>query len=51
MQIVQAPHAARQQLCEIEVRHIELKKLEVSIKELHDMFIDMMLLIENQVIH
>ena len=36
-------------LQEIESRHEDLMKLENSIRELHDMFMDMAMLIENQV--
>lgn len=34
---------------EIETRHTEIIKLENSIRELHDMFMDMAMLVENQV--
>lgn len=34
---------------EIETRHNEIIKLENSIRELHDMFMDMAMLVENQV--
>ncbi|XP_067102197.1 syntaxin-1A [Osmerus mordax] len=37
-----------QALSEIETRHTEIIKLESSIRELHDMFLDMAMLVENQ---
>lgn len=40
---------ARQTLADIEARHADIIKLENSIKELHDMFMDMAMLVENQV--
>ena len=36
-------------LAEIEARHKDILKLEQSIKELHDMFMDMAMLVESQV--
>ena len=41
---------AKQTVADIEARHNDIMKLETSIKELHDMFMDMAMLIENQVI-
>lgn len=41
---------AKQTLADIEARHADIIKLETSIKELHDMFMDMAMLVENQVI-
>lgn len=41
---------AKQTLADIEARHADIIKLENSIKELHDMFMDMAMLVENQVI-
>lgn len=38
-----------QAMNEIETRHNEIIKLENSIRELHDMFMDMAMLVENQV--
>lgn len=38
-----------QAMNEIETRHTEIIKLENSIRELHDMFMDMAMLVENQV--
>ena len=40
---------AKQTLADIEARHADIIKLETSIKELHDMFIDMAMLVESQV--
>lgn len=40
---------AKQSLADIEARHADIMKLEKSIKELHDMFMDMALLVESQV--
>lgn len=39
----------QQAMNEIETRHTEIIKLENSIRELHDMFMDMAMLVENQV--
>jgi len=39
---------ARQTLADIEARHSDIMKLENSIRELHDMFMDMAMLVENQ---
>jgi syntaxin 1A len=41
---------AKQSLADIEARHGDIIKLEKSIKELHDMFIDMAALVQTQVI-
>jgi len=40
---------ARQTLTDIEARHADITKLESSIGELHDMFLDMAVLVESQV--
>lgn len=40
---------ARQTLEDIEARHNDIIKLETSIRELHDMFMDMAMLVEQQV--
>lgn len=40
---------SRQALSEIEGRHKDIVRLESSIKELHDMFMDIAMLVENQV--
>lgn len=39
----------QQALNEIEARHKDIVRLESSIKELHDMFVDIAMLVENQV--
>jgi len=39
---------AKQTLADIEARHKDILKLEQSIKELHDMFMDMAMLVESQ---
>ena len=39
---------AKQTLADIEARHADIIKLEASIKDLHDMFMDMAMLVENQ---
>lgn len=39
---------AKQSLAEIEARHNDIMKLENSIRELHDMFMDMAMLVESQ---
>lgn len=41
---------AKQTLADIEARHADIIKLENSIRELHDMFMDMAMLVENQVL-
>ena len=41
--------APKQTLADIEARHADIIKLETSIKELHDMFMDMAMLVESQV--
>uniref|UniRef100_V5HAF0 Putative syntaxin 1a n=1 Tax=Ixodes ricinus TaxID=34613 RepID=V5HAF0_IXORI len=46
--IVMETQKARQTLAEIEARHHDIIKLEKSIRELHDMFMDMALLVESQ---
>lgn len=40
---------AKQTLADIEARHSDIIKLENSIRELHDMFMDMAMLVESQV--
>ena len=42
---------ARQTLADIEARHADIIKLENSIRELHDMFMDMAMLVESQVMN
>jgi syntaxin 1A len=39
---------AKQSLADIEARHADIMKLEKSIRELHDMFLDMAMLVESQ---
>ena len=39
----------QQAMNEIETRHTEIIKLEKGIRELHDMFMDMAMLVESQV--
>ncbi|XP_062856266.1 syntaxin 3b isoform X2 [Trichomycterus rosablanca] len=39
---------SKQALSEIESRHKDIQRLESSIKELHDMFVDIAMLVENQ---
>ncbi|XP_066534959.1 syntaxin-3 isoform X2 [Hoplias malabaricus] len=39
---------SKQALSEIEARHKDIMRLESSIKELHDMFVDIAMLVENQ---
>lgn len=41
---------AKQTLADIEARHADIIKLETSIRELHDMFMDMAMLVESQVL-
>lgn len=48
-QIMTDTQQARQTLADIEARHADIIKLENSIRELHDMFIDMAMLVESQV--
>ena len=49
--IIMDTAAAKQTLADIEARHADIIKLETSIKELHDMFMDMAMLVESQVIN
>lgn len=42
---------SKQALSEIESRHKDIVRLESSIKELHDMFVDIAMLVESQVRH
>ncbi|CAG0921993.1 unnamed protein product, partial [Notodromas monacha] len=46
--IVMETQQAKQTLAEIESRHADIIKLENSIRELHEMFMDMALLVESQ---
>lgn len=47
--IIMEGQQARQTLADIEARHNDIMKLESSIRELHDMFMDMAMLVESQV--
>ncbi|XP_066491056.1 syntaxin-1A-like isoform X1 [Tiliqua scincoides] len=47
--IIMDSSITKQALSEIETRHSEIIKLETSIRELHDMFMDMAMLVESQV--
>ncbi|CAD5120869.1 DgyrCDS9419 [Dimorphilus gyrociliatus] len=46
--IIMETQQAKQSLKDIEARHNDIIKLENSIKELHDMFMDMAMLVESQ---
>ena len=48
-QIIMDTQQAKQTLADIEARHKDIMKLENSIRELHDMFMDMAMLVESQV--
>ena len=48
LQIEMDTQQARQTLADIEARHEDIMKLEKSIKEVHDLFVDMATLIEKQ---
>lgn len=50
-QIIMDTHQAKQTLADIEARHADIIKLENSIRELHDMFMDMAMLVESQVMY
>uniref|UniRef100_A0AAY5F661 Syntaxin-3 n=1 Tax=Electrophorus electricus TaxID=8005 RepID=A0AAY5F661_ELEEL len=45
---IMASGISKQALSEIEARHKDIMRLENSIKELHDMFVDIAVLVENQ---
>lgn len=49
LQIITDTQQAKQTLADIEARHNDIMKLEASIRELHDMFMDMAMLVESQV--
>ena len=51
LQIIMETQQAKQTLADIEARHADIIKLENSIRELHDMFMDMAMLVESQVMH
>ncbi|XP_013777951.1 syntaxin-like isoform X2 [Limulus polyphemus] len=46
--IIMETQQAKQTLADIEARHNDIIKLESSIRELHDMFMDMAMLVESQ---
>lgn len=46
--IIMETQQAKQSLADIEARHRDIIKLENSIRELHDMFVDMAMLVESQ---
>ncbi|RZC36310.1 SNARE and/or Syntaxin domain containing protein [Asbolus verrucosus] len=46
--IIMETQQARQSVADIEARHADIIKLEKSIRELHDMFVDMAMLVESQ---
>ncbi|CAN2389021.1 exocytic insertion of neurotransmitter receptor to postsynaptic membrane [Pristimantis euphronides] len=46
--IINDSQISRQALSEIESRHRDIVRLESSLKELHDMFLDIAMLVENQ---
>jgi syntaxin 1A len=46
--IIMETQQAKQSLKDIEARHEDIMKLENSIRELHDMFMDMAMLVESQ---
>nr|1L4A_B Chain B, S-SYNTAXIN [Doryteuthis pealeii] len=46
--IIMETQQAKQTLADIEARHADIMKLETSIRELHDMFMDMAMLVESQ---
>ena len=48
-QVVLDDKAARRALTEVELRHKEILKLERCLKELHELFLDMARLVEQQV--
>lgn len=48
-QIISDSHVTRQALNEIESRHKDIMRLETSIRELHEMFMDMAMFVETQV--
>ncbi len=50
LQIMTDTQQAKQTLADIEARHADIIKLESSIRELHDLFVDLAILVESQVI-
>lgn len=49
VQIITEAQLAKQSLKDIESRNTDILKLEKSITELHDIFMDMAMLVDNQV--
>lgn len=49
LKIISDSQITRQALNEIESRHKDIMKLESSIRELHEMFMDMAMFVETQV--
>ncbi|XP_042562479.1 syntaxin-3-like isoform X2 [Clupea harengus] len=45
---IMASNISKEQMGEIEARHKDIMRLESSIKELHDMFVDIAMIVENQ---
>ncbi len=50
LQIMTDTQQSKQALADVEARHADIIKLENSIRELHDMFVDMAILVESQVL-
>jgi t-SNARE complex subunit (syntaxin) len=50
LQIMTDTQQAKQTLADIKARHADIIKLESSIRELHDLFVDLAILVESQVI-
>ncbi len=50
LQIMTDTQQAKQTLADIEARHADIIKLENSIRELHDMFMDVAIFVESQVL-
>ena len=48
-QILAETQQAKQTLADLETRHADLLKLEISIMELHDAFMDMAMVVDSQV--
>lgn len=49
MQIITDTQLAKQTLADVEARHSDIAKLEKSVRELHCLFMDMVMLVESQV--
>jgi len=50
LQIMTDTQQAKQTLADIKARHADIIKLESSIRELHNLFVDIAILVESQVI-